>query len=75
MNKAVQTLIYKRWFMFIWTNLKMPFLSYFSLYLVIIDFHKLVWSPEIRSHQENSILFLFSGLKQCLKMSSQILSV
>ena len=51
------------------------FLVYFSLYLVIIDFHKLVWSRGIRNQQENSILFLFSGLKQSLKMSSQILSV
>ena len=50
-------------------------LIYFSLYLVIIDFHGLVWSPEIRSHQENSIYFLISGLKQSVKMSSQILSV
>ena len=30
--------IYKRCFMFILTNLKMPLLIYFSLYLVIIDF-------------------------------------
>ena len=30
---------YKRCFMFIWTNLKMQLLIYFSLYEVIIDFH------------------------------------
>ena len=61
--------------MFIWTNLKKPLLIYFSLYSVIIDFHELVWSPGIRSHQENSSKFLFSGLEQSLKMSSQILGV
>ena len=53
----------------------MPLLNYFSLYLVIVDFHGLDLSPEIRSYQENSSYFLFSGLKQSLKMSSQILSV
>ena len=33
--------------------LKMLLLIYFSLYLVIIDFHRLVLSPGTRSHQEN----------------------
>ena len=51
----------------------MPLLIYFSLYLIIIDFHGLVLSPGIRSHQENSSKFLFSDMKQTLKMSSQIL--
>ena len=64
-----------RCFMFSFSNLKMPLLIYFSLYLVIIDFDGLVWSPEIRSHQENGSYFLFSSLNQFLKMSSQILSV
>ena len=45
------------------------------LYLVIIDFHVLVLSPEIRCHQENSSYFLFSGLKQSLKINGQILGV
>ena len=55
----------------------MPLLIFFSLYREIIDFSGLVLSPGIRSHQENinSSLFLFSGLKQSLNMSSQILSV
>ena len=66
---------YKRCFMFIWTNLKMPLPIYFSLYWEIIDFHGLVWSPQIRRHQENSSYVLFSGLKQSLKMRSQMLSV
>ena len=35
----------------------MPLLIYFSLYLVIIDFHGLVWSPEKRRHQEYSTIF------------------
>ena len=68
-------ILYKRCFMFIWTNLKMLLLFYFSLHSVIIYFHVLVWSSETRSHQENSSWFLFSGLKQSLKMSSQILCV
>ena len=65
--------LYKRCFMFIWTNLKMPLFIYFSLYLVIIDFSGLVWSPGIRSH--HTTCPLFSGMEQSLKMSSQILSV
>ena len=48
---------------------------FFVVILVIIDFHGLFRSPVIRSHQENTIYFLSSGLKLSLKMSSQILIV
>ena len=48
---------YKRRFMFIWTNLKLLYLIYFVLYLVIINLHWLIRSPGMRSHQENISIF------------------
>ena len=40
--------------MFIRTNLKLPYLIYFLLYLVIMNLHWLIRSPGMGSHQESS---------------------
>ena len=47
LEKYANGLYYKRCFMFIWTNLKMALLIYFSLYWEMFDLYGLVWSPGI----------------------------
>ena len=37
----------------------MPIFIYFLLYLVIIDFHGLVWSPGMRSPKKQMLIFIF----------------
>ena len=44
--------------MFICTNLKLPNLIHFLLYLVIINLHWLIRSPGMRSHQKISSNFI-----------------
>ena len=65
---------YKRCFLFISAVNKFE-IGVTHLFLVFVfvkaDLHKLVWSPDIHIHQKIS-LTLLTGLKQSLKMSSQI---
>ena len=44
--------------MFIWTNLKLPYLIYFLLYLVMMSLHRLNWSPGMHSHQKIALNFI-----------------
>ena len=53
--------------------LKLQQLNYFSLYFVRIGLHGIILVSMSTHLQRNSLFTLFAGLKQSLKLSSQIL--